>query len=401
MPRRLKNWIETYTSTYTEDTESAPVFHKWIAVSMLSAVLRKKTWFKFGRFPVYPNLYIVLVGEPGIARKTQAISYGTRLINEVSGISVSADSTTREALITDLEGCQVVDPMPDGSNFTHSSVTIISREFESFLGQKKENTKMLVLLTDLYDCEELPWKYRTKSSGSNTVPAVYLNLLAATTPESLASSLPPTAIGGGLTSRMIFVWASNRGKKIPIPEDPPAEVRDNLIRDLNIISRYTGAYQFSQPAREEWIKWYEIYDERSTHRICKDPAFNGWYSRKPMLVIKLATILQAAEGPEQLIEWRFFQKAIDLLEEIEDSMGKTFTAIGRSNITVDVDLVMNIVKRVRVISEKDLLESTWRDIDSRKFDNVADTAIRAGCITRKFRSPTGEQGIWYVWTGKD
>ena len=64
---------------------------------------------------------------------------------------------------------------------------------------------MLVFLTDLFDCRELPWKYRTKGRGDNTIENLYLNLLAATTPDSLASSLPALAIGGGLTSRILFI----------------------------------------------------------------------------------------------------------------------------------------------------------------------------------------------------
>jgi len=73
---------------------------------------------------------------------------------------------------------------------------------------------MLVLLTDLFDCEELPWKYRTKHSGSNVIPSVFLNLVAATTPDALASALPSTAIGGGLTSRIMFIWADKKYKKV-------------------------------------------------------------------------------------------------------------------------------------------------------------------------------------------
>ena len=400
MNRKLDNWLEAYME-YTKDTESAPLFHKWVGLSVLASVLRKKTWLNFGRLKMYPNMYIVLVAEPGIARKTQAISYGNRLLSEISGIATSSDAITKEALIQELEQIAADEPMPDGTTFRHSSLNIISREFESFIGQKKENTKMLVLLTDLFDCEELPWKYRTKASGSNIAPAVFLNLLGATTPESLASSLPSSAVGGGLTSRMIFVWASGRTKRVPIPEDPPQELKEALIHDLSIISRIAGAYDFSPQCREEWINWYHSYDERSPSRICRDPAFNGWYSRKQMFIQKLALILTACRSNSRVLEWEAFEEAIDLLEEVELRMGKTFSAIGRSEITSDVDLVMSIVQQHKVISEKALLHMVWRDIDARKFDNVIDTAIRNGSVVRKYHSPKGEPGIFYVWGGKD
>jgi len=403
MNRKLDNWLDAYME-YTLNTESAPLFHKWVGLSMLAAVLRKKTWLNFGRLRMYPNLYVVLVAEPGIARKTQAISYGNRLLSEIGSIHVSSDAITKEALIQEIEAAGDDTPMPDGTVFRHASLSIISREFESFLGQKKENTKMLVLLTDLFDCEELPWKYKTKSSGTNVAPAVFLNLLAATTPESLASSLPSSAIGGGLTTRMIFIWASGKTKKIAIPEDPPQELKEALIHDLSIISRIAGEYEFSPECRQTWIDWYETYDERSPRRICKDPAFHGWYSRKPMFIKKLAIIMAAAKSNARTIEWSHMEEAIDLLEEAELRMGKTFSAIGRSEITSDVDLIMSIVQQHKIISEKALLHMVWRDMDARKFDNVIDTAIRNGSVARKFFAPDGTQGIYYVWaslTGKD
>ena len=400
MSRKLNNWLDAYME-YTAETESAPIFHKWVGISMIAAVLRKKTWLNFGRLRMYPNLYVVLVAEPGVARKTQAISYGTRLINEISGIKISSDAITKEALIEEIIGAEYDEPMRDGSIFKHSSISVISREFESFIGQKKENTKMVVFLTDMFDVEELPWKYRTRNKGSEVAPAVFFNLLAATTPDSLASSLPPSAIGGGLTTRMIFVWASGMTNKVPIPElsERVLKLKDLLIHDLSVISRITDGYDFSASCRDEWIRWYNNYDQLSARRLCKDTAFNGWYSRKPMFILKLALILTASRTNSQSIAWSQFEEAISLIEEVESLMGRTFSSIGRSDITVDVDLVMSIVRRHKIITEKQLIQMVWRDIDSKKFDNVIMTACRSGDVERIYKLPNGDKGIWYAWRG--
>lgn len=399
MPRKLTDWLETYCTIYTEETESAKIYHKWVGMSMIAAVLRKKVRLKFGRFKVYPNLYVVLVGEPGVARKTQAISYGTKLLREVPGIATSADTTTPEAFLQDIELSAEDSQMADGTVLKHSSISVLSREFESFLGQKRDNTKMLVLLTALYDVEEIPHKYRTKGAGSNAPPAVYLNLLAATTPDSLASSLPPTAIGGGLTSRMVFVWAAGKYKKVPIPEDPPEEVVKNLIHDLTIISRIAGDYEFSPICKKQWYKWYYQFEEQDPNRICKDPAFGGWYSRKAMIILKIAQIISASRNGNMILEWNIIEEATHLLEEAERSMANTFSAVGRSDISVDVDTVQTIIKKYKCISEKDLLQVVWRDIDSRKFDNVVETLRRSGVIRRDYKGPKGETGVWYSWLG--
>jgi len=396
--RILPNWLAAYQE-YTRETESAPLFHKWVGVSMLAAALRKKTWLSLGRIKIFPNLYVVLVAEPGIARKTQSITYGVGLLNEVSSIITSADAITKEALLQDLEAAAVDEQMPDTTIFRHSSLNVISKEFESFLGQKSENTKMLVLLTDLYDSQELPWKYRTKNSGSSTVPSVFLNILGATTPDSLASCLPPSAIGGGLTSRIIFVWSSAKTKKIPFPELTPEleELKTHLIHDLTIISRIVGNYKFAPDAMEYWKNWYLSYDETSPRRICKDPSFNGWYSRKPMFINKLSIILTASKCNELIITQERIEEALELLEEAEKTMGQTFCAIGKSEFASETDLLMGIIRQYNFISEKQLMQMVWRDVDSRKFDIVINTLLKTGRCKRLFKDSKGNQGIYYQW----
>ena len=399
MSRKLENWLDTY-KLYTENTESAKLFHHWVGCSMVAAALQKKVWLHLGRIKVFPNLYIVLVAEPGIARKSQSISYGVDILNEISSIELSADAITKEALLQDLEGCASDEQMPNGDVFRHSSLSIISREFESFLGQKAENTKMLVLLTDLFDCQELPWKYRTKNSGSNVIPSVYLNILGATTPESLASSLPVTAIGGGLTSRILFIWGSKKHKKIPIPyiDTSLFETRAELIQDLSIISRISGGYNFSPSCKTEWENWYNNYDEQSQSRICKDIAFNGWYSRKPMFILKLALIHAACRHSNLILEWEDIETGLNHIALAEQAMSKTFVAVGRSDVSPEVNAVADIIQSEGCISEPALMQRVWRDVDAKKFDNVISTVIRRGLARRGYEGPLGEKGTYYYAT---
>ena len=396
MSRALPDWITEYLK-YTENTESAAIFHKWTAISVIAAVLRRKTWFNFGRIQVFPNMYIVFVAEPGIARKTQAISFGEEILTEISGITLAADTTTVQALLDDIEEAITSHLMPNGENFTHASLTISSGEFESFLGDKRDNARMLVILTDLFDCKKKPFKTRTRHSGSNEIPNPYLNLIAATTPESLANSLPSTAIGGGLTSRIIFIWAEGKRRKVDVPEKPPSHLKDALVKDLAVISRISGGYSFSSAGREWWRDFYAKFDEADQRRICKDPAFRGWYSRKPLFILKLATIFAASASSDLTINPSTLDTALTHIEDAERAMTRTFSAVGRSTVTTDVDMVRRIIEAHKCISENSLLQMVWRDVDSRKFDTVIHTILRSGEITRKYQGPKGEKGIFYFW----
>jgi len=392
----LKNWLEGY-QLLMEETEPARAFDKWTGYAVIAAALRRKVCLQLGRLTYYPNIYVVFVAEPGVARKTQAIKYGVNFLNTIPDIRMSADSATKEAMTDDIELAKGEALMDSGETLMHSSLNIISKEFESFLGQKKENTRMLTALTDLFDCPD-EWKSRTRHGTSNAIVRPWVNLLAATTPDSLASSLPATAVGGGLTSRILFIWADKKKKSVAVPAMTEDEVKlkDKLERDLFQISRMGGNYAMTADCLKRWTDWYDTYDEdESGIRVCTDKSFSGWYSRKPTYILKVAMLCAAAETNQLLLHWYQVEKAMSEIKDVEYLMGNAFKAIGRSEISAEVDIVLSIIKAKRWVSEKQLMSEIWRDIDGAKFDNVIDTLLKTGKVAREFKGPKGEKGVWY------
>ena len=399
MARYLPNWIDSYMELML-NTEPARLFDLWTAYSVIAAALRRKVYLQLGRLTYFPNIYCVFVAEPGVARKTQAVKYGVELLSTIPEIKMSSDSATKEAMTDDIFDSGLDALMPDNSNMRHSSLNIISKEFESFLGQKKENTRMLMALTDLYDCPD-EWSSRTRHSGSTKIIRPWLNLIAATTPDSLASSLPASAVGGGLTSRILFIWADKKKRPVAIPSMTPKELilKDHLIKDLYVISRISGEYVMTADCINHWQIWYDQFDEdESGNRICADKSFNGWYSRKPTFIIKIAILRSAAEADTRVVQWRHIEEALQAVRDVELVMGNAFKAIGKSEITAEVDTVLQLVRSSRDISEKQLMTTVWRDIDSSKYDNVIETLIKTGKVRREYQGPNKEKGIWYKST---
>ena len=395
------NWLDSYLRLM-ENTEPARLFDKWVGYSVIASALRRKVSLQLGRLVYYPNIYVVLVAEPGVARKTQAIKYGVNFLNTIPDIRLSADSSTKEAMTDDVESSGMDELLVDGTTLRHSSLNIISKEFESFLGQKKENTRMLTALTDLFDCPD-DWSSRTKHSGSNKIINPWVNLLAATTPDSLANSLPASAVGGGLTSRIMFIWADKKKKSVAIPATTEEElkIKEMLEKDLYRISRLSGNYTMTAECMKKWIAWYDRFDEdESGDRVCPDKSFSGWYSRKPTYIIKISILRAAAESSKLVIEWKHIEKAIEEIREVEYLMGNAFKAIGKSEISGEVDNVLQIIRNAGKISEKELMTKIWRDIDATKFINVSDTLIKTGKVVRTYKGPDESTGVWY-WSTED
>jgi hypothetical protein len=158
-----------------------------------------------------------------------------------------------------------------------------------------------------------------------------------------------------------------------------------------------GEYNFSPEARNFWISWYNAFEELDPRRLCKDPSFNGWYTRKPLFILKVSTILAASESDERTITTAHIKRAIAEIELVESRMNNTFVAVGRSEVSSDVATIIKIVKETKVISEKLLKMRVWKDIDYKKFDNVIATAISSGYIERKLEY-NGKRGIFYCTT---
>jgi len=198
MARNFPDFIKAFID-YTDNTEAPYSYRRWVGINLVASALQRKCHFQWDE-EHYPNMYIVLVGPSGV-RKGSAMRPGKTLLREAS-FKLSSEAITREALIQELNKSEDLSRVADGVA-PHSSLTIYASELTVFLGY--QNTQLIMDLTDWYDCED-EWKYTLKTKPSNNIQGVWVNLLGATTPQQLRASLPDDAIGGGLSSRTIFVF---------------------------------------------------------------------------------------------------------------------------------------------------------------------------------------------------
>ena len=118
MARKLNDWIDSYLE-YTKNSEPPDLYKEWVAVSVVASILQRKCSLPWGDITFYPNMYIVLTGPSGKARKSTAMGPGMKLLRDM-GVKLAAESITREALIRELKQSNAtqVDPVSGATNFT-------------------------------------------------------------------------------------------------------------------------------------------------------------------------------------------------------------------------------------------------------------------------------------------
>lgn len=376
--RNIPDWIDGYLA-YTEDSEPPELFKEWCAVSVIAAALQRKCRLDWGTTVFYPNLYIVLTAPAGKARKGTAMAPARKFLNRI-GIPLAAEAVTREALIRTLKESEAVVPTDSGI-IVHSSLTVFSPELTVFLGYN--NTQLMSDLTDWFDCAE-KWVYRTKTAGTDDIVGVYINILGATTPDLIRSTLPLDAIGGGLTSRMIFVFEEKKGKIVPYPflSEEARSMESKLYYDIECVNMLQGQFKFDKDFLDAWGDWYTAQEGKNPFGANYNKAFDGYIERRPTQILKLSMIMNASRTDRMVLEKCDLERAISLLERTEVKMPRAFGGIG---IGQYAQLTYLICEQLKTAGQKgvlgsDILRSHLYNGTSDEINGALETMRQSGMV---------------------
>ena len=397
--RRLNDWISGYIE-YSAETESPLSYHIWTGISLLAAALQRRAYIRWGYEILYPNMYIVLVGPSGKCRKGSAMNLGKDIITGL-GIKVTSESITREALIRSMKRAVVNYIEPDtGVVRFHCSLTAMSQELSVFLGQN--DVKFLADLTDWYDSLD-NWVYETKGAGTDEIKGVCFNLLGATAPDWLQSILPEEAIGGGFTSRIIFIVEEQKRKTIPLPiiSTRLSTLREALREDLERIATIAGEFEFTDETKELYSAWYQSEDDKikDGNPAIGDPRFAGYCERRATHIRKLCMLFSISRGEDLLIMQDDFERAMDVLTSAEKKMEKVFSGLGSTPYAKITEKILTFFKERKRVSRSELLIVFYRDLDMTILDTIEKTLSAMKVIKVKLDTQNGE--VYYEWREDD
>jgi hypothetical protein len=376
MARNFSDWLEGFCD-YAQFGEAPRNMYFWVGVSAIAGALRRKVWIDQAYFKWYPNFYIILVAPPGIVSKSTTAGLAMQLLRRVPGINFGPDVVTWQALVGSFQEASEMFPYGD-DYLPMCAITIESSEFGNLLNPADKD--MVDLLVTLWDGKQGAFEKRTKMSGNDKVENPWINLIACTTPAWIAGNFPEYMIGGGFTSRCIFVYAKEKNKYVAypglhVPKDLKT-IEDRLVQDLEYISiNLTGEYKLTAAAVEWGEAWYKHH---YTHRPAglDDDRFGGYIARKQTHIHKLAMVLAASVRDELVITAEDLAIAGKMITDLEAGMPAVFSKIGRTDVSLQTDRFLNFVRMKRKVPYAE----AYRFIHA-YFPSMRDfTDVVAGCV---------------------
>jgi Protein of unknown function (DUF3987) len=321
--RRLGSWIESYQE-YTEVLPSPLLFRKWVAIFFVAAAMERRLWVRTMGSALYPNLYVLMVGPPGIG-KGQAIHPAEAIMREVPELHVGPSDMTTASLIDALnEAVRRVILMGNPPYMEFNSLTVVSRELGVLIPGWE--TSLMNNLTDIYDGFTVDQKRRGKDLRIQ-IKSPQINLLGACTPAYLNEVMPAGAWDQGFISRTLLVYSGDRVSRDPFLNDEAtalaSRLRNDLLHDLKTIALEYGQMSFTTPAAAAIKAWIR--------GGCKpEPAHQKlqyYNSRRIAHLLKLCMVSSISRAGNKVIDTDHYAEALNWLMEAETYMPDIFKSM--------------------------------------------------------------------------
>jgi hypothetical protein len=365
----MSNLFDAYFR-YTERTEPPLIFHRWSLITCLGAYLGRQYKLPFGTFNIFPNQYVMLIGDPG-TRKSSAIKMAKRIASAAGYDKFSAEKTSKEKFLLDLEGMTddngvvtngnaVMQNLfgADGIEGEAKEVFITADEFNEFVGAG--NLEFLSLLGSLWDWDDpsAPFRQRLKTSKSVSIYQPTINILSGNTHTGFAEAFPPQSIGQGFLSRLILVFSEGSGKKFAFPEVPSQQLQQELVDTfLAIKDKVHGNATLTSKAKDMLQTIYHSFEG------LEDARFKHYSTRRYTHLLKLCMITAAADCRTEIAAGDVLF-ANTLLTFTEHKMPQAMGEFGKArNADVAAKIISVLNEAKQPLDIPDLWKQVRTDLD--------------------------------------
>lgn len=312
---------------YVGASEAPAVFNRWSFIACLSANLSRNVQANLGHVRIYPNLYVMLMGEPA-TRKSTAINIARKLL-EFSGFNrFAATQATKAEFQKDLEASGELDLD------SVSQLFICADEFNNFIGER--NGQLISVIMELFDAKD-SFDARNKNGKSSVISMPSVQLLGGNTHANFGAAFPPTIIHNGFLSRMLLIHGERTGKKLPWGSNPDTRLETDLREHLSAIrENVKGIIAYTPDAIRALECIYETWEPLDDQR------FAHYAQRRHTQLVKLCLVLVCSSGAMVLHESDVVL-ANSILAAAEDDFGKALGQFGKSRYAEEASAIMDFL----------------------------------------------------------
>lgn len=310
-PKEIDAWLNEVALN-----EAPWIYTRWLALGIVAAMTERKVYMPYMTGRVYPNMYIIMVGDPA-SKKSTVIASGIQMLrgagykafcpvdltkasllntmrelkhiredkspDELADDLFSSDDSD-EQLLESLFDDTSLDEMLEDSATRVTPLTAINHEMQTLL--PKDAGQILSVLQDLWDSPDI---YPTRM-GSIRKP--YVNMICGLNTETLPVVLEQKKLLNGLMSRLVFVHGAVTGRTCDgfevaknLKNAGQLDCYPDMVKLLQHVRTMSGPMTITEEAREFYTA---VSVGISKSDAAADARFNLYAARREVHLLKMA-----------------------------------------------------------------------------------------------------------------
>lgn len=305
---------------YTEHLPSPYPFRLWTAIHAVSACAERRVWTQFGQLAMHPNLYVMLVGPPGVG-KTVTINKMVQLLRQSQAVHLAPNDITKQGLL-DALGEASKAAMVDGRPFDYHFLALSISELSNFMS--KYDMELAGVLTDLYDCPPFNDEKKRSHDKGKLIPFPGLSFLIGTATQNLGNTIPNEMWGSGFMARVVLIYSDDECT----PDDMFAisSEDESQGKEISILLRRIGKLSGPCIWTPEAKIAFNAFRKKNKETLALHNRLASYHVRRWMHLAKLCMVVALSEVrltitlPDFLLAQSILRQAEALMPEIFKDM---------------------------------------------------------------------------------
>lgn len=378
------DYFTAYT-LYTSDNYAPDVYHTWCSYASLACCASRKVWLDIGPFRFYPNLFVVLDGEPGWGKDT-AIDKALDVVRPVGNCTISATRSSKEDWVCDMAKSKIEYSDHYGKSTVQTPYLIQAAELAQWLSIDAIGTADL--WTAMFNVRE-DFTVGTIKHGRQVIRRPYLNILAGVQPDKLAKYMSLEALSTGFLRRCNFIWPTTfRPKQLHFDVTPAMRSAfETCVQICRTVAGLSGSFTFTPEALDWYRDWFE------TRRPTANPLIRQYDENLHVQLLKLAMLTSLGYSRSLVIQRPYLLNALAHLEQVKLNLPNVLAGIGRNDLAKVSELLVNLLRDTKdqCLAEKDARIALWHHANAEEFLAVVAHLQHAGII--KIETGITQRGI--------